>query len=445
VLAVSALFLLYFARNDFAKPVGILILATLAFASFVIFRQFVIIRENIRLFREQAIEQSEQRFRSLVQNSFDIVFIFDYWGKILFQSPSVERLLGYKQDELLGKKGLDFVHPDDVEEIKRLTAMIAKDKAMEVMSECRFKHKDGSWRVLEGIATFFVDEVRGINGFLLNSRDITERKLYEKSLRNYARRLKRSNRELQDFAFVASHDLQEPLRKVQAFGDRLKTKYGESLEKEGIDYLERMQSASVRMQTLINDLLSFSRVTTKAKPFKKVDLTKIVKGVLSDLELKIEETNAEIIIENLPEIDADKTQMRQLFQNLIGNALKFQRPDKSPLIKIYTEKNSGNKIDPIHLTFEPEIENGKVPEGFCRIYIEDNGIGFDEKYSDRIFKVFQRLHGNNNYKGSGVGLAICRKIVEHHNGSITAHGVLNKGAKFLITLPVQQQLEEENR
>lgn len=445
VLAVSSLLLLFAARDQLTEPLGLLIIATLAIAAIVVIRQFVIIRESIRLFKKQAVEQSEQRFHSLVHNSFDLVFVFDKRGTIRFISPSVKRLLGYEQEELVGKAGLDFVHPDDAGEVLKLTSMIAKDTSMEVLSECRFKHKNGSWRVLEGIGTFFADEVNGINGYLLNSRDITNRKITEKNLRNYARRLKRSNRELQDFAFVASHDLQEPLRKVLAFGDRLKIKYSDCLEEEGLDYLERMLNASNRMKILINDLLSFSRVTTKAEPFKKIDLNQVVKGVLSDLELKIEETDAEIIIEDLPEIEADKTQMRQLFQNLIGNALKFQDNGNKPFIKIYAEENFDNKTDPFQITFDPKLEDKELPECFCRIFVEDNGIGFDKKYKERIFTVFQRLHGTMKYKGSGVGLAVCRKIAEHHNGSITARSVPDEGSTFIVTLPIKQHTEEEKK
>lgn len=445
VLAVTSALLLYEARDQFTEPIGFMILAVLAAAAAVIFCQFVIIRESVRLFRKQSIEQSDQRFRSLVQFSFDIVLIFDLRGRIVFQSPSVERLLGYGQEELIGKRGLEFVHRDDAEEVKRLTRMIAKDKTIEVMSECRFKHKNGTWRVLEGIGTFFVDRVSGISGFLLNSRDITERKLTEQNLRNYARRLRRSNRELQDFAFVASHDLQEPLRKVQAFGDRLKTKYADVLDAEGLDYLDRMLAASTRMQTLINDLLSFSRVTTKAKPFEKVDLNRVVDEVLSDLEVKIDETGAVIEVGQLPGIDAVETQMRQLFQNLIGNALKFQNTGQTPRIKITAEENRADKADLVYLSFGPKSDEETVPVGYCRITVEDNGIGFEEKYLDRIFTVFQRLHGRTEYKGSGVGLAVCRKIVEHHNGHITARSTPGEGATFIVTLPIKQHPEEEDK
>jgi signal transduction histidine kinase len=259
--------------------------------------------------------------------------------------------------------------------------------------------------------------------------EIAERKRTEEKLKAYTLKLEQSNRELQDFAFVASHDLQEPLRKIQAFGDRLKLKYGESLTAEGIDYLERMQKAAQRMQTLINDLLAFSRVTSKAQPFTPVNIINVLQEVLSDLEVHIQKVGAQIEIGDLPTIDADPSQMRQLLQNLISNALKFRRGDETPVVKIWGCLLENN---------EPLWTQELPPHPMCQIMVEDNGIGFDEKYLDRIFTVFQRLHGRNEYEGTGVGLAICRKIVERHGGSITAKSVLGQGSTFIFTLPVKQ-------
>ncbi len=256
-----------------------------------------------------------------------------------------------------------------------------------------------------------------------------ERKQAEEQLILFNNRLQQSNRELQEFAYVASHDLQEPLRKVQAFSDRLVRKYGEKLEGEGLDYLERMRNASSRMQTLIQDLLTFSRVATKTQPFEPVNLDTVTREVLSDLEVKIEETGATIEIIDLPAIDADALQMRQLIQNMIGNALKFRRADTKPQIKIYAET----------------LPAGKNNNQTCQLFIEDNGIGFDEKYIGKIFTVFQRLHGRSEYEGSGVGLAVCRKIVERHNGQIDARSKPGDGATFIITLPFKQINTEVNR
>ncbi|MBD2294022.1 PAS domain-containing protein [Anabaena sphaerica FACHB-251] len=240
--------------------------------------------------------------------------------------------------------------------------------------------------------------------------------------------LARSNEELQQFAFIASHDLQEPLRKIKTFGERLQVTCGESLSEQGRDYLQRMQNAVLRMQTLIEDLLTLSRVTTRAQPFVSVNLTQIAQEVLSDLEVRIQQTEGQIEIGELSIIQADPLQMRQLLQNLIGNALKFCRQNQPPKIKIYGQ------------VLNNHIDDLSVGNAYYQIIVEDNGIGFAEKYLDRIFNVFQRLHGRSEYEGTGIGLAICRKITERHHGTITAQSQPGQGAKFIITLPIHSHL-----
>lgn len=247
--------------------------------------------------------------------------------------------------------------------------------------------------------------------------EIADRKRAQLKLQAYTTKLEQSNRELQDFAFVASHDLQEPLRKIQAFGDRLKVKFADKLGDQGKDFLDRMQNAAGRMQVLIEDLLSFSRITSKAQPFAPINLSKVVEGVLSDIETRIERTQGRVTMGELPTIDADSLQLRQLFQNLIGNALKFHRQGVPPEIEVSAQITS---------------------DGYCEIRIADNGIGFEEKYLDKIFTVFQRLHTRSEYEGTGIGLAICRKIIERHNGTITAISTLGKGSTFIVMLPVTQ-------
>jgi signal transduction histidine kinase len=259
---------------------------------------------------------------------------------------------------------------------------------------------------------------------------------YRDLLEQRAAELIAANRELQEFASVASHDLQEPLRKIQAFGDRLQNKCGPVLDEQGREYLGRMQHAAARMSTLINDLLTFSRVTTRALPFQRVDLAETAREVVCDLEGRLHQTNGHVEIGPLPALDADLIQMRQLLQNLIGNALKFHKPGEPPVVHVEGE-----------VLPEPSIlsaANG-VPSGpVCRLVVRDNGIGFDEKYLDRIFNVFQRLHGRGEYEGTGMGLAICRKIVERHRGRITAQSSPGRGATFLVTLPVSQPRGEES-
>ena len=234
--------------------------------------------------------------------------------------------------------------------------------------------------------------------------------------------LNRSNRELQDFAFVASNDLQEPLRKIQAFGDLLKQDFGGALGGEGRDFIERMQNASRRMERLIKDLLAYSRVTTKAQPFQPVDLNQIAQDVLTDLETRIRQTGGTVEVKPLPTLEADPLQMRQLLQNLIGNALKFHRPDVPPVVTITSEP------------LAPADDEPTSP--MCCLRVADNGIGFDEKYLDRIFTPFQRLHGKNEFEGTGMGLALCYKVVARHGGTITAESQPNVGSTFIIAIPL---------
>ncbi|HTY86697.1 MAG TPA: PAS domain-containing protein, partial [Candidatus Acidoferrum sp.] len=246
------------------------------------------------------------------------------------------------------------------------------------------KLEESRWQLF-GITTDITD-LKKTEGALRSS---------EEKLRQFTAQLERSNRELQDFAYVASHDLQEPLRKIVVFGERLKEKKGDALGAEGSDYLDRMQKAAGRMQALINDLLAFSRVTTKAQPFTRVNLAEVAGNVVDDLEGRIELVKGRVEIGTLPVIDAEPLQMRQLLQNLIGNALKFRRPEEPPVVKVDAQ-----------LIPDPGTANRQL----CRLTVSDNCIGFEEKYVDRIFNVFQRLHTRNEYEGTGMGLAIVRKI-----------------------------------
>lgn len=253
--------------------------------------------------------------------------------------------------------------------------------------------------------------------------EIDERKRLEEQAVKFTAVLQSSNKELEQFASVASHDLQEPLRKIQAFSDRLVTKYRGQLDDTGKEYIDRIQFSAGRMRQLIEDLLTFSRVSTKGKPFVPVDLNEVIRGVLADLEVRIQDSQATITIDPLPTIEADELQMRQLFQNLLGNGLKFQRPGVPPVLHV-NHKNASNSI-----LDEP---------AWCELVFTDNGIGFENQYGDRIFQLFQRLHGRSDYEGTGMGLAICKKIVERHGGTITAEGIPGTGATFLVRLPVAQ-------
>jgi signal transduction histidine kinase len=235
-------------------------------------------------------------------------------------------------------------------------------------------------------------------------------------LEHRARELQRSNEELEQFASIASHDLSEPLRKVQMFSKQLQTSEAGRLSEKGSDYVDRMIDAGERMQHLIEDLLEFSRVTTRGRPFVSVDLGDVFRDVVSDLEVPLTESGADVIIGDLPTVEADPLQMRQLAQNLISNAIKFRHEGEAPEVRV----------------------SGDVRAGKVRIEVADNGIGFDPRYAMRIFRVFERLHGRNSYPGTGIGLALCRKIAERHGGGIVAESTPGEGATFTVTLPVRQ-------
>ena len=237
----------------------------------------------------------------------------------------------------------------------------------------------------------------------------------QRQLREHAERLEQSNSALDEFASIASHDLQEPLRKISSFGRMLEESYGTALGEGGMLCVDRMLDAARRMQCLVEDLLDYSRLSSRAKPFTSVDLAPLIREVLSDLEVSIEGTGAEVRVEEMPAVRADPVQMRQLFQNLIGNALKFHKEGEKPLVT---------------------VGPAEADKGTWRIAVSDNGIGFDEKHIERIFSPFQRLHGRSSpYKGTGMGLAICKKIAERHGGSIMAKSTPGDGATFVVTLP----------
>ena len=243
-------------------------------------------------------------------------------------------------------------------------------------------------------------------------------------LRRHTQELERSNRELRDFTYVATHDLREPLRKIQTFNDLVRNESGDRLSERSLDFLERAINAAGRMQSLIDALLEYSSLSMGRKPFPQTDLSAVAREVVEDLSVRITDTGGRIDMGDLPAIEADPTQMRQLFQNVISNALKYHRPGVPPEIRLRSRKVR----DP---------GNGKE---MCEISISDNGIGFDEQYLGKIFTPFQRLHGKKEYEGTGIGLAICRRIVERHSGSITARSTPGEGSTFIIALPVKQEV-----
>jgi PAS domain S-box-containing protein len=376
--------------------------------------------------RTRAEEVARQQ-ADLIELSHDAILVRDMESRILFWSRGAEETYGWTRAEALGNVTHTFLKIKWPVPFDEHMAELTRESRWE--GELVHTRKDGSTLIVLSRHALQRDKT-GKPGVILEINvDITERRRAEEETKIYATQLEASNRELQDFAFIASHDLQEPLRKIQAFGDQLKRDCGATLGAEGADFLARMQNAAVRMQALIQALLNYSRVTTKSRPFTHTDLAAAALEAVSNLETSIKDTGGQVEIGKLARIDADPVQMVQLFQNLMGNSLKFHGKEK-PVVRVYGQRVDG------------DTGLGRAGEKSYRIFVEDNGIGFDEKYLDRIFTPFQRLHGRGVYEGTGIGLAICRKIVDRHNGSITAKSKTGKGTIFIVDLPIKQPKEQ---
>lgn len=267
--------------------------------------------------------------------------------------------------------------------------------------------------------------------------EIRERKASEERIKELNRQLlenianlESANKDLDRFVFMASHDLQEPLRKMRIFSDRLFIKYSEVLDADGRNYVARIHNASRRMQALINDILAFSRISAEKASFANSDLNEIVNATILEMQELVQEKRASFTIEKLPELHVSSRLIKQLFYNLINNALKYARQDCTPEVKIYSEVTSELK------------GTKKEPTKYCRIYIQDNGIGFDQKYAEEIFGMFRRLHVNGQFEGTGIGLAFCKKIVEQHGGYISAKSKIDEGSTFIVSLPFKQPTDQ---
>ena len=410
---------------------------------------------------ERELQQSQVRLQAIIDNAPSVIYLKEPEGELQLVNQEFETIFGLTNAEAVGKTDRELFPPEIAaafavndrrvmatgKPVQTEEVVLQADGKLHTYLSIKFPICDRQAKITQigGIATDITErkqieqllqktndelerrvkkrtaELKQVNDSL--QAEIAERRERERQLSQTAARLKTSNRALQDFAYVASHDLQEPLRKIRTFGDRLQVKYAEELGEQGQDYLRRMQNAAERMQGLIKDLLTYSRITTKTQPFVATDLNIVVKEVLSDLETSIEQTKGQVRLSQLPTIEADPLQMRQLFQNLIGNALKFHQPEQAPLITISQQSLADSELT-------------------IKLQIEDNGIGFDEKYLDRIFTPFQRLHGRSEYEGTGMGLAICRKIIERHGGRLTAKSSVNQGATFTIFLPHVQPKNE---
>jgi PAS domain S-box-containing protein len=372
------------------------------------------------------IKQSEDHYRMMTDTLPLMMFSMDEEGNVTYANKWTLDYFGYTPKQLKIDRDL-LIHPDDLPAKESISSLIKKGKP--IRGEWRIRNRSGNyfWHIVsispiinEGKATEWF-------GFLV---DIDAQKLLEQTLRDnhqlkevqeelqyHIKELNRSNEELQQFAFVASHDLQEPLRKVIFYSDYFNTQYGDRLDGKSAMYLKGIKDASMRMRLLIIDLLSFSQVNKQKLELNEVDLSSVMKEALSDYELIIKEKKAKITIDPMPVIEGDKTMLLRLFENLLSNALKYSHEGIAPEISIQAVQNNGTV----------EIE------------VRDNGIGFEEEFLPKLFTLFQRLHPKQKFEGTGLGLAICRKIAEMHNGSITAKSSLNKGSSFFVSLPLKQK------
>jgi PAS domain S-box-containing protein len=364
--------------------------------------------------REQAkvaLEESEQRFRALAETTSDWVWEVDQNGVYTYANPKLKDLLGYEPAEIIGKTPFDLMPADEAERVGAAFREIVKSGEPFAQLENTNLHKDGRRVVLETSGVPILDAGGNLLGYRGIDRDITERKHAERKIAETLAELSRSNAELEQFAHIASHDLQEPLRMVASFVDLLAQRYKGQLDDDADEFIEFAVDGAKRMQRMINDLLSYSRLGTRRKPLEPTDFNLVIDEVIKNLRVLISEQGAVVTHDELPTVKGDRTQLVQLVQNLLGNAIRF-RGKEPPRIHVSAKKSGPERV----------------------FSVQDNGIGIDAKYRDRVFAVFQRLHNRNEYPGTGIGLAICRRIVDRHGGRIWFDSEPGKGTTFYFTL-----------
>jgi PAS domain S-box-containing protein len=384
------------------------------------------------------IESAELEYQKQLQlDSAENLFSYGSWEwtlgtEFVTWSNGLFDIFGYDSTKYPNSKVLYGLYNQHiVEEDKERVKSISRNAIANKKEYYEFEHsiidEKGNRKLIAVKGKCYLDKEGNVVRVLGTSEDITKLNELKDNLSHKIEELNRSNQDLEQFAYVASHDLQEPLRKIMAFGERLNSKYGEDLGTDGQFYLSRMLDAANRMKVLMENLLSYSRVSTKTEPFELVNLDLIIESIMSDLEMKIQEVDAEITMSSMPTLNALPTQMQQLFQNLISNALKFVKPNVKASISIGASEADRQEMSLMGVPFK----NIK----YYKITVKDNGIGFDNEYAEKIFLIFQRLHGRSEFEGTGLGLAICKKIVDNHQGFITAKSELNKGSVFTVYLP----------
>ncbi|HEV2296412.1 MAG TPA: PAS domain S-box protein [Tepidisphaeraceae bacterium] len=379
-----------------------------------------------RLAAEKKIRQLSRANELILNFAGEGIYGLDINGTVTFVNPAAVRMTGYPPEETLGKSQHELVHhtkPDGDPYPREQCPIHAtlRDGQLHHSAEDVFWRRDGTSFPVEFTAAPIQEEGKLVGAVVVFS-DITQRREAEAMVEEQRKELERSNAELQQFAYVASHDLQEPLRMVASYTQLLSRRYKGKLGPEADEFIHFAVDGAQRMQVLINDLLAYSRVGTRGRAFEPVDLNEVLEVVKANLKVAIEESNVQIVTTGeLPTVEGDRTQLVQLMQNLVGNAIKFRRPDAPPRVEIGAARDASSS-----------------PPAVWHFTVKDNGIGIDHEHHDRIFVIFQRLHTREHYQGTGIGLAVCRKIVERHEGKIWVESHEGEGSTFHFTIPERQ-------
>ena len=379
-----------------------------------------LLKKTQDLERENAIlAEHRRKLKVISENSYD----WEYWispeRKFNFISPSCERITGYGAEEFEADPSL-FVSITRESERKQIARHLEEEFQMTEVCHLEFwiTTRQGEERCVAHYCQPVYGEDGAFLGRYVTNRDITDRKKIEKSLESHIEKLEQRNRDLQAFGYMASHDLRESIILIQAFSKRLRTKCFQDQEREGCVYLQQIEKATRHMQMLLDSMLSYSRIATQSKEISAIDLNDIAREVIQDMDYFLRKEKAVVTLESLPSVCADHGQMYQLLKNLISNALKFHKPGEVPTICIYSRQTDADE----------KMNRWEV-------IVEDNGIGFEEKESGKIFNLFERLHSRDHFEGTGIGLSICKRIAERHGGEILAISSPGQGAKFIIRFP----------
>lgn len=358
-----------------------------------------------RIRMEAALQKREEHFRALIESAQDIIFVITEDGTVDFVSPSVERVFGYNPQEVLGRTIFSFIHSEDLPRIKENFEFMLRNPELVVSAQCRVRAKDGSWLWFDNMGTNLLDDP-SVGAIVLNSRDITERVRFGMELWTL-------NRELEAFSYSVSHDLRAPLRTIAYFSRALMDEHGKNLDSEGMRFLEIIRDNTEQMDMLIKDLLTFSRAGRQELRFSSIDMEELVNEVKTDLQVELGERSCDFEIGALPQARGDRSLIRQVFANLLANSIKFTAGKEPALVEVGSLSEDDETI----------------------FFVRDNGVGFDMKYAEKLFAVFQRLHSADEFDGTGVGLAIVQRIINRHGGRVWGEGRVGEGATFYFSLP----------